>query len=226
VLFTEKKSSTYKFALVSAIIDYIIEYPSEFPKNGFYNIPVIYLAKRWLYYYYPLMIYGEKGVKQGAKQISLHKLIREFVEKQQDKSVSYLQPEAILKIREKIDDNEILDKELVSLLINIRKQIIDQPLQYIKIASNKTIQEELTEGIKFKEEPFALFGLFNSSLAPGDQEDYQSIRAKSLAWKGKRGELTWLELEKEETLYLQMGHYTYRELVKSRFFIKDAIIKR
>ncbi|MHA1330347.1 MAG: hypothetical protein ACTSR2_04635 [Candidatus Hodarchaeales archaeon] len=170
VLFTEKKSSTYKFALVSAIIDYIIEYPSEFPKNGFHNIPVIYLAKRWLYYYFPLMIYGEKGVKQGkgTKQISLHKIIREFMEKQQDKSISYLQPEAILKIREKIDDNEILDKELVSLLIKIRNQIIDQPLQYIKIASNKTIQEELTEGIKFKEEPFALFGLYNSSLAPGE----------------------------------------------------------
>ena len=38
--------------------------------------------------------------------------------------------------------------------------------------------------------------------------------------------MSWLELEKEEPLFIQMGHYTYRELAKSRFFIKDAIIKR
>ncbi len=58
VLLDEKKSSTYKFALMSAIIDYVIEKPNEYPQNGFHNIPIIYLAKRWLYYYYPLMIYG------------------------------------------------------------------------------------------------------------------------------------------------------------------------
>ena len=226
VLFDEKKSSTYKFALMSAIMDYIIENPNEYPQNGFHNIQIIYLAKQWLYYYYPLMIYGEKGIKQGSKQISLHKLTREFIEKQQDKSFLYSTPEAILKIKEKIDADELLDKELISLLIKIRNQIIDQPLQYIKIASNKKIREELTSGVKFKEESFALFGLYNNSLLSGDLEDYQTIRSKSSAWKGKRGEMSWLELEREETLFIQMGHYTFRELAKSRFFIKDAIIKR
>ncbi len=226
VLFSEKKSSTYKFALISALVDYIIENPNEYPQNGFHNIPIVYLAKQWLYYYYPLMIYGEKGIKQGPAQISLHKIIREFVEKQQDKSFSYLTPEAILKIKEKIEADEILDKELTSLLIKIRYQIIDQPLQYIKIASNRNLQEELTSGVKFKEESFALFGLYNNTLLSGELEDYQSIRSKSTAWKGKRGEMSWFELEREETLFIQMGHYTYRELAKSRFFIKDAIIKR
>ena len=33
VLFDEKKSSTYKFALMSAIMDYIIENPNEYPQN-------------------------------------------------------------------------------------------------------------------------------------------------------------------------------------------------
>jgi len=41
VLFDEKKSSTYKFALMSALMDYIIENPNEYPQNGFHNIPII-----------------------------------------------------------------------------------------------------------------------------------------------------------------------------------------
>jgi len=226
VLFDEKKTSTYKFALVTAIIDYVIENPNEFPENGFHYIPIIYLAKRWLYYYYPLMVYGERGVRQGSTQVSLHRFVREFVEKQKDKSINYFEPEAILKIKERIEDNEILDKELISLLIKIRRVIISQPLQFIKIASNSFIQEELVEGIKFKDETFSLFGLYNSLLKYNEKENYQSIRSKSTNWEGERKAQTWLELEAEETLFIQMGHYTYKELAESRFFIKDAIIKR
>ena len=44
VLLDEKKSSTYKFALISSIMDYIIENPNEYPLNGFHNIPITYLA--------------------------------------------------------------------------------------------------------------------------------------------------------------------------------------
>ena len=75
---------------MSAIMDYIIENPKEYPQNGFHNIPIIYLAKQWLYYYYPLTIYGEKGIKQGPTQISPHELVGEFVEEEQDKSFTYL----------------------------------------------------------------------------------------------------------------------------------------
>ncbi len=228
VLFEERKSSTYKYALISAIMDYVIENPSEFPKNGFHYIPVINLAKQWLYYYYPLMVYGENGVKQGSSQpnIKVHRLVREFLEKNQDKSFIYSEPEAILKIKEKMDANALLDKELISLLISIRYQIVDQPLQYIKIASNKNLRQELVDGVAFKEESIALFGLHNNSLTSSEQEDYQTIRSKSTSWKGRKEEMTWIELEKEENLFLQLGHYTYRELAKSRTFIKDAIIKR
>lgn len=110
VLFDEKKSSTYKFALVSALIDYMIEKPNEYPKNGFHNIPIIYLAKRWLYYYYPLMIYEEDGVRQGNTQIALSKIVREFSEKEANKQLVYSEPEDILKIKDKIESNYILSE--------------------------------------------------------------------------------------------------------------------
>ena len=90
VLLDENKSSTYKFALMSAIMDYIIEKPNEYPRNGFHNIPIIYLAKRWLYYYYPLMVYGEDGVRQGNTQITLKEHIQEFIKKQGDKHVLFI----------------------------------------------------------------------------------------------------------------------------------------
>jgi len=226
VLLDEKKSSTYKFALMSAIIDYVIEKPNEYPQNGFHNIPIIYLAKRWLYYYYPLMVYGEEGVRQGNTQIALRRVIRDFIEKQEDKQFLFTEPETILQIKDKIESNEILDKYLVSLLIDIREKIVEQPLRYTQITSRKRKEKELIEGINVKDPSFILFGLINTSIPLSEHKDYQEIRKKSESWKGRKDESNWNDLEADETAFIQMGHYTYTELVKSRFFIKDAIIKR
>lgn len=226
VLFDEKKSSTYKFALVSAIIDYIIENPNEYPKNGFHNIPIIYLAKRWLYYYYPLMIYEEDGVRQGNTQIALSKIVREFNEKETNKQLVYSEPEAILNIKDKIESNYILSEQLVSLLIKMRRKVVEQPLKYIQIASNERREEELVEGINIKDPSFTLFGLINTSISLEEHDDYQKIRQKSESWGGTKKPYSWSDLEADETAYIQMGHYTYTELAKSRFFIKDAVIKR
>ncbi len=45
------KSSTYKFALLKALIDYVIEHPTEEARNGFHYVPGIFLAKQFLRYY-------------------------------------------------------------------------------------------------------------------------------------------------------------------------------
>ncbi len=226
VLFDEKKSSTYKFALVSAIIDYIIEKPNEYPKNGFHNIPIIYLAKRWLYYYYPLMIYEEDGVRQGNTQIALSKIVREFSEKETNKQLVYSEPEVILNIKDKIESNHILSEQLVSLILKMRRKVVEQPLKYIQIASNERREEALVEGINIKDPSFTLFGLINTSISLEEHDDYQKIRQKCESWVGTKKPCSWIDLEADETAYIQMGHYTYTELAKSRFFIKDAVIKR
>src|SRR6056297_1119213 len=53
-----EKTTAYKYALLESIFDYVIEFPSEPPKNNFHFIPIIYLAKQFLTYYYPFYFTG------------------------------------------------------------------------------------------------------------------------------------------------------------------------
>jgi len=56
------KTTTYKYGLLTGIVDYIIENPLEPPKNTFHFIPIFHLAKQFLVYYYPLVL---EGIRQG-----------------------------------------------------------------------------------------------------------------------------------------------------------------
>ncbi len=210
----------------TSILDYIIENPNEYPKNGFHNIPLIYLAKRWLYYYYPLMLYGDKGIKQGSTQIAFAKQFREFAKKEHNPKIPYFDAIAIIKIRDSIETNQLISENLVRLLIKIRGRIIEQPLQFIKIGGDNPSAGRKVGNSETKESHFNLFGLMNSELSGTDATDYDKIRSISKSWKGDKSSMNWLDLERQETCTIKMGHYTYHELSKFRFYIKDAILKR
>ena len=89
------------------------------------------------------MIYEEDGVRQGNTQIALSKIVREFSEKETNKQLVYSEPEVILNIKDKIESNYILSEQLVSLLIKMRRKVVEQPLKYIQIASNERREEEI-----------------------------------------------------------------------------------
>ena len=66
-----KKDSTYKYALLLGIVDYIIENPLEPPRNNFHFISIFYIAKQYLAYYFPLVadnIPQKKGSKECAQK--------------------------------------------------------------------------------------------------------------------------------------------------------------
>ena len=48
------KTTSYKFVTLLGLFDYLVERPTEPPRNNFHFIPIIYLAKQAINYYYPL----------------------------------------------------------------------------------------------------------------------------------------------------------------------------
>ncbi|RMG25348.1 MAG: hypothetical protein D6732_22485 [Methanobacteriota archaeon] len=217
VLTNEKTTSTYKYALLSAIMDYVIENPAELPRNGFHYIPVIYLAKRFLYYYYPttfpeiiIQWKTRKGARPGTK---IQNLIQDHFN-QGD-------PELVISIRDGVDGGETLDSALVKLLVDIRYVILDKPLQYIKATRNEG-QPRKFKNYRFKESKFTLFGMLTTTLSM--PQDYEHARKAAMTWPEIK-EMTYPEMESTEFAYLTIGAYTYRELTKYRFFLRDAIQK-
>ena len=132
VLFDEKKSSTYKFALMAAITDYILENPNEYTKNGMHYIPLIYLAKRWLYYYGPLLSWNKKGVKQtSSPKLAIRTSLEQYWKNSLNPKLIDGQPITILPLKHSIESQEILDQNLIVLLVDIRNKIVKQPLRYL-----------------------------------------------------------------------------------------------
>lgn len=52
-----RKTTSYKHATLLGIFDFITEQPSEQPINNLHFIPIIYLARQFLSYYYPFSFY-------------------------------------------------------------------------------------------------------------------------------------------------------------------------
>jgi len=209
------RSTTYKFGLLTSIVDYIIENPIEPQQNNFHFIPTFYLAKQFLAYYYPLII---NDVKQGPPKkennysTKISKLISEFID-----SEKKLRERPFPLITENTNklilfiENEKLPLKLVKLLFDIRKIIIDQPMQYIR---------------KTKGEQVSIFGLLTNELA--FQEDYEKHReaGKKLKWTEVKEKNQWNELLEIESLELFFGHQTYTEISNLRFWLRDVLIKR
>lgn len=59
------KDTTYKYALLVSIVDYLIEFPNVQATNNLHMIPTWYIVKKFISYYYPLI---NAGVPQGPKR--------------------------------------------------------------------------------------------------------------------------------------------------------------
>ena len=226
VLNQEHKTSTYKFALVCSLLDYIIENPDEQHKNGFHYLPLIYIAKRFLYYYYPLAVYKEGGIKQTTNPgFAVYTKIYKFIKDSDYVDYVLSEPEAIIGIQSTIENNRPLTIQLISLLIGFRTEIIKNPLRYIKVGGNTTNKSSFHD-FKIRQKNFSLFGLYNTHLKSIQNLDYKEVLSNS-KWTGKRKiEKLWTDFETEEKTFLKIGHFTYFELAKLRFYIRDVTIKR
>ena len=53
-----RKTTSYKYATLLAIFDFITEHPSELPINNLHFIPIDYLARQFISYYYPFSFHN------------------------------------------------------------------------------------------------------------------------------------------------------------------------
>lgn len=209
------RTTTYKFGLLTSIIDYVIENPLEPPKNNFHFIPIFYLSKQFLAHYYPLVL---SGVRQGPEvkektPTKIKNLILNFnLSNEITKKITFpLDTENVNLLLSFIDSSEKLPKELIKLLFEIRRIIIDQPLRYVQ---------------NVKDVRVSLFGLL-SSLDPFQSDFEEHLKTGlQLKWQEIKFVKNWDDLLTAENLHIFFSHQTFKEISDMRFWLRDVLIKR
>ena len=212
-----KKASSYKFATLLGIFDYIIEHPNEKPVNNFHFIPIAYLAKQFISYYYPLSFFD---IYQGSfaenKKLAVFNFIDKFKsEINQDPYKSDRKFNQILNSKEKgiFWINELyefpdpLPDTLLKLLWIVRSRILEQPLRFLHNVKGEIIR---------------FFGLINNNIS--FDSPYEAHRNEALKQK-KNPSLSWESIMKFDQTSLIIDDLTYREMMRYRFWARDVILK-
>ena len=214
ILNSGTRNTTYKFGLLTSIVDYVIENPLERPMNNFHFIPLFYLSKQFLAYYYPLIL---EGVRQGPKTENKSSTkIKNFILGFQNSIEAQKKLPFALDIENTNTlishiNSDLLTNEILKLLFYIRKIVIDQPLQHI---------------LKVKDNRISLFGLLSASNPfQSDFEEHRKTGYK-LKWSELKTITNWNELLQMENLFVFVSHQTYKEISDIRFWLRDVIIKR
>lgn len=212
-----RMTSSLKISTLLSIIDYVIEHPNEKPKNNFHFIPIVYLAKKLISYYFPLYFID---LKQGSfaedKRLAIFGYIEDFLELLEGEEynnsknlnkIATSGPKGIFWFNELFDTPEVLPKPVIGLLWKVRRKLIKMPLGKIHKVRGEEIRffSLLTEGVNFHEE-------FSTHLS-------RSLELKKFSttnWEGVR------EAEKS---YLIIDDLTYQELTKYSLWAREVTLK-
>jgi len=215
VLNSGLRTTTYKYGLLTAIVDYIIESSLEPPINNFHFIPIFHLAKQFLAHYFPLILVDirqEPDLKEKS-HTKIKNPILDFVNSKEAKTqIPFLLiKENTNQLISFIESNEYLPIVLIKLLFDVRKIIVDQTLQYIR---------------NVKGENASIFGLLsNVDSFQSDYNDHRKTGLK-LQWSEIKAVENWHELLEKENLQLFFAHQTFQEISQMRFWLRDVLIKR
>lgn len=211
VLSLGQMSSTYKLAVLRALVDFVIEHPAREAQNGFHFIPIMELARRVLTYYWGPSLYG---IAQGPS--SNPPIIPRVVN---DLATSDLvipgvigrPAEGGLAAGEWILNAPKLPRQVVANLIKVRHTLLTQPLQYIHNIDGE------------KEQLFSLW--VEERISPG--APYEDHRKAALSGGRKlHGATNWLELIRREPCQIVLSSRSYEEIAELRYWLRDAIIIR
>ncbi len=205
------KSSTYKYALLKALIDYVIEHPTEDSENGFHYVPGIYLAKKFLRYYWPLW---KSRIRQGSSERTAIEGYFEAFEAEfsalDDEGFSLDTAEAVLKMLERIETATDLPTPYVKLLQQIRRTVIEMPVRHVR-----NVRGEVAPLFTAYLDGHSLVrGEFDTIIQKGSNQIIANSRAES-----------YLQLEMKEHFHILIASRVYEELQELRFWI-DSIITR
>ncbi|MEJ2249622.1 MAG: HNH endonuclease domain-containing protein [Candidatus Lokiarchaeota archaeon] len=212
-----RKTSSYKFATLLGIFDYIIEHPTEAAINNFHFIPIYYLAKQFICYYYPFSFYNyyQASLPKGS-QLKVIRYINKYKDKiklSKEKPNKYVlkiiaqKETGIFWINKLFNLPGVLSKNLIWLLWKVRKQILDQPLQFLHNVKGEIIR---------------FFGLINNSIPFNSDYDLHREKGKK---QEKPRPLNWLELLEYEQTFLTIDDMVYSDLAKLRFWAREVILK-
>jgi hypothetical protein len=204
------KSSTYKFALLKALIDYVIENPTEEAQNGFHYIPGIYLAKRFLRYYWPLWRHGIPQNPDGRTAMVTYFETFENDFQSLNEGYSLEDPKSVFNILEQIDTRKDLPTLYIKLLQDIRQTVIKMPVKHVRNVRGDVAQ---------------LFTVSHRDL-PLVESDFEDVISEGKNYITRSDSVNnYLELELQEPFHVLIASRVYDELAELRFWIDSIVTK-
>ena len=131
VLSHGQMSSTYKLAVLRAVVEFVIEHPARDAQNGFHFIPVVELARRVLTYYWgPALLDIAQGPRRNSPVIP--PVVKALATSELVIPAVHARPEeGGFAMGEWFRCAERLPRRAVSAVAMVRKTLLSQPLQYI-----------------------------------------------------------------------------------------------
>ncbi|KKN30631.1 hypothetical protein LCGC14_0832190, partial [marine sediment metagenome] len=212
-----RKTTSHKYVTLLCIFDFITEHPSEQAINNLHFIPIVYLARQFISYYYPFSFHNfYQGSLATDKSLKVLNYINEFKVKilsegyskeKIHQKICTLKEGGVFWINRLYELPEPLAEILIKLLWKVRRRILSQPLHHLHNVNGEIIR---------------FFGILNNDLpfkASYDEHRIQSIKHK------KPSSMTWSEILQYDKTSLIIDDLTYQELARYRFWTRDVILK-
>lgn len=207
-----RKASTYKLALLRAINDWIIEHPT---RSGAQQIPVSWLAVRFIDYYWPLLVHP-KPVRQTVGSPGRSRLRRVFSRFSRDMAPTRRPISAAptshvfwVELKQHWQSEGKITPELSRLVADVRRLILDQPMQHLHTVSGARIE---------------LFGLQSDGVSDYEEARRQAMGRAQGAFIRNRETLD--AIMAEDPTVLTVPAQLYEGLVPLRYCLRAALVGR
>lgn len=204
------KSSTYKLAILRALVDHTIEHPAQEPRNGLHHVPIVDVARRVLLYYWRPAL---QRVPQSPTPGRIVRMIRGLADAPLPGVASH-EATAPAVIARMFDAAQSLDDSLIDAVLEVRHTLFDQPLRYIHNVGTQSHAE--------------LFSLLTIPLpgttapAPWDYDGHRKARPPRSELRAR----DWPTMLARERSFIVVAARTYEELSTLRYWLRDAILQR
>ncbi len=212
--------TTYKLAVLRALVDIVIEHPAQEPRNGFHLIPAIELARRSLAYYWKPEL---RGVIQArptrGKPAIIPGEIRKLIEhgRLPGFPIPLNLDHSGACLADWTEGAPTLPEPLIAALMKIRKTLFSGPLRHLPVVGSRRV-EVFNLLTRPKQTP--------DNLAPWLSGTYQEHwEAASRSATDPRA-TTWRSILDWERTLLVLSARAYEEISAYRFWLRDAILMR
>lgn len=213
ILSEGKKSSTYKLAVLRAVVELVIERPGQEPRNGFHLVPVLELARRVTAFYWKPALHGVPQSPGKSRIPELIKGVGDLSVGERGRALDH--PDLGAWLVDWIEGAPEISPPLHRLLLEVRKSLLEMPLKYLPNLGNR------------RAEVFNLVTLATDDT-PGLPLDasYDDHRKAAPGFRAFKGALTWRELLDRERTFVVLSARAYEEISEFRFWLRDAILMR